>query len=471
MSELPHYSSDDLLRAGRELAPPFTLDVDFGEGERCFRVDALLRLLPQRRLAARAVALDVDADQPAAGPVLLKLFYGAGAVGYAAREHAGYERLAAARLPTPERLAHSDTACLYRWLEATPVDEDDPAAIDATIDAIGLLHAAALLQSDMHLANFLYDGERVWLVDPDGIRALSGEGRVAAPYRDNLAVFFAQLPPTADIHLPGRLMRYCHSAHIATDSEDALLLAQQLPLAVDRARAERVSRYLSKTMRDCTAFAAFEAPQRRFVALREALGPELTAFARDPEACLDHSVVLKAGNTATVMRVTIDGVSRIVKRYNIKSLSHRLRQSLRSSSRAERSWRNGHLLQFLRLPTATPIALLETRRAGLRDVAYLVTEDLGTVDLLAHFKDAPLTEALLDQITELFGALAAARLVHGDCKATNWLLHDAQLYLIDLDSLRSARSGYARDRARFCANWPAESEIGARLRARLKADA
>lgn len=479
MTPLPRYTDEDLLRAGRALTPPFVVAHDFndGRGVQRFVIEQLLRLLPERRLAARARPLPAMGDTPAADaqPLLLKLFYGAGAARYGQRERAGYERLAAARLLTPELLQHSDTVLCYRWLDhAAPVAEHDADAIDAVVDSIGQLHEAGLLQSDMHLGNFLYRDERVWLVDADGIRAAGGDNRVAPAYRDNLAVFFAQLPPMADRQLPGRLMRYCHSARIATDSLDASILAAQLPDAVDRARADRVDRYLSKTLRDCTAFYARQGHRRRFVCQRDALGPELARFAEAPERVLDDSVVLKAGNTATVMRVPIDGVSRIVKRYNIKSPIHRLRQTLRSSTRAERSWRSGHRLQFLRVPTAAPIALLETRHGALRDVAYLVTEDLGSEDLLQHLAEQPLTDALFAQITDLFQALVDCRLVHGDMKATNLLVRDERLYLIDLDSMvvarQSGRRGARKDRARFLANWPASSAIGARLRTQLRAD-
>lgn len=459
-------TADDLYEAGRDLRAPFAVAADLGHGVRRFQVERILRLLPGRRLVARVLPEAGDGEPQAA--MLLKLFYGPGAESYCARERAGYERLAAASLRTPPLVAAGATALGYRWLDlAQPVDELQDRAIDAALDAIGLLHHAGLLQTDMHLENFLDDGERVWVVDPDGIQEAAARQKAAPAYRDNLAVFFAQLPPSADRLLPGRLMRYCHSARIATDSEEASLLAAQLPVAVARARHQRLERYLDKTLRDCTAFALREGRSRRFLALRAALGPELKAFAEDPEQLLEQSVVLKAGNTATVMRVDIDGASRIVKRYNIKSAAHRLRQSLRRSSRGERSWRNGHRLDFLRLPTARPLALLETRRSGLRDLTYLVTEDLGSTDLNDWLAHEPLDAPLLEQIEALLQGLRDCRLLHGDLKATNLLLHDKKLHLIDLDSLRPVRSGYEKDLKRFLANWPADSEVGRQLRARL----
>ena len=42
----------------------------------------------------------------------------------------------------------------------------------------------------------------------------------------------------------------------------------------------------------------------------------------------------------------------------------------------------------------------------------------------------------LEQIANLLQQLAAAGLVHGDTKATNFLIHNDRVHLIDLDGLR-----------------------------------
>ena len=464
---VPLMTLAQLASAERDLELPFAIDVATEGGEQRLVVTKLLRLLPGRRLAARA-HLPSMPKADAAKQIMLKLFYGDGAAGYCQREHKGYKLLQQANLQTPECLAQGDNALLYRWLpDAQTVSEFSSEQLDLTVERIGTLHRAGLIQTDMHLENFLFHEGKVWLLDPDGIRA-AGHADPAEPiYRDNLAVLFAQLPPNQDLAIAPRLMRYCHGADLAMDSQAAARLCAQLPNAVEQARANRVNRYLDKTLRDCTEFHAERSPGRRFVCRRQSLGPMLEQFARDPESVLNSATVIKAGNTATVMRIVLDGESRIVKRYNIKGAMHRLRQSLRSKSRAERSWRNGHRLRFLRIPTAEPIALLETRRLGLRDVAYLVTEDLGRLDLLQELEERPLSQRRLDQVVGLFESLRLAKLCHGDTKATNLLVHNDALYLIDLDSMRASVGGFDRDRERFANNWPAESELGRQIRSRL----
>lgn len=456
---------DALTVAGRDVTAPFEVQFETRRGQRTMTVESVLRLLPGRRVVAQARSADD-------GLVLLKLFLGERASAYCEREREGYALLAAAHLPTPELMDSGDTVLCYRWLEqATPVRDDDTERVEATVELVGRLHEAQLLQTDMHLENFLAarmghkDG--LYALDPDGIRSGPSLSEQPARYFENLAVLFAQLPPVQDVRLPQRLLRYLYGADIATDSATAAQLGRALPAAVDRARGQRVRRYLDKTLRDCTEFHAESLPGANFYCVREALGDELQAFASDPEAHLEHAVVIKAGNTATVMRVVIDGVSRIVKRYNIKSSWHQLRQSMRSQSRGQRSWRNGHRLRFLRIPTAAPVALLEQREGFLRGLVYLVTEDLGQLDLATEIREHGLSARRLEQVTELLRALRMARLSHGDTKATNWLVRDDALFLIDLDSMRPGNASGARDLARFIANWPAESEVGTRIRARL----
>ena len=63
----------------------------------------------------------------------------------------------------------------------------------------------------------------------------------------------------------------------------------------------------------------------------------------------------------------------VVKRYNMKSVSHRISRLFRRS-RASRAWSYGHLLNSLGIRTPHPIALIEERFGFLRGKAYLITE-------------------------------------------------------------------------------------------------
>ena len=58
----------------------------------------------------------------------------------------------------------------------------------------------------------------------------------------------------------------------------------------------------------------------------------------------------------------------------------------------------------------------------------------------------------LDQVTALLAQLKAAELGHGDTKASNFLVHDGRVHLIDLDALSPRRDPTA-DVTRFLDNF------------------
>ena len=115
---------------------------------------------------------------------------------------------------------------------------------------------------------------------------------------------------------------------------------------------------------------------RRFVAVtRTADTPALRAVLADPDAALaaPESQWLKRGNSASVVRLSVDGRPVVVKRYNLKNFAHRLRRFWRPS-RAWHSWRNAHRLTLWGVPTPPPVALLECRFGPLRGRAYYLSE-------------------------------------------------------------------------------------------------
>jgi hypothetical protein len=143
----------------------------------------------------------------------------------------------------------------------------------------------------------------------------------------------------------------------------------------------------------------------------------------------------------------------VVKRYNIKSFSHRLRRIFKPVSRARRAWCNGHRLHFMRIATARPLALLEQRFGPLRGVAYLLLEDLGDLDLVDDVQKSGLSDARCDQVAELFSLLRTIEVSHGDTKASNFIINGEVVHLIDLDGMQSGLRRSESDRERFLANW------------------
>lgn len=434
------------------------------------RLTQSLRLLPGHRWVVAGETVH-SPDVPSS-KVLLKLFVGPKAKRHFARELAGAQRLSDSGVATPILLDHGCWAegalgycafVLYRWVEAktltTVPSEDEFLRVVTTVAA---LHEQSLQQTDMHLGNFMANAEQLLAVDVSSIEALPSGKSGRKAQLENLAVLFAQRYVAAtQTQLPQWTLAY-QQARSAAWVRDDQSLPQQLELLTQSRRYHRVRRYLDKSLRDCTEFRVERTAQQRFVCVREHYEESFAALARNPEAVMANAEVLKAGNTATVVRARLGQRCIIIKRYNIKGRRHQLLQSLRRQGRAERSWRNALRLQFLGLPTAEPLALLETWQGPLRGTAYLVLQDLGDTDLLQAVQTPADAQRWAPQVAELLSTLRYCGFVHGDTKATNFIVHHERLHLIDLDSLVDTASGqgrwrehagYHKDKARLLRNW------------------
>src|SRR5690606_37891920 len=115
-----------------------------------------------------------------------------------------------------------------------------------------------------------------------------------------------------------------------------------------------------------------------------------------------------------------------------------------------------------------PLAVIEQRWLWLRGRAWFITEYCAGQDIIARFEPylagSPPEEELV-ALDRLFAALLRERISHGDLKGHNLLWDEGRWSLIDLDAMRQHRSeasfarAYARDRARFLRNWPADSAL------------
>ncbi len=498
---------DELRRLALPPAVPFTLDLGAAEpvsspsastpsesiqaestggaaGDgRALEVTAVLRWLPGRRLAAAA--------EWNGRRVFLKcLFGGHRAWRQAERELRGGRFIVAAGLRTPacviDRVQVGGRVLGFEWLaDARPVDLEHPLEQQAMIEALRVLDRSGYRHADPHAGNFL----RVD-VAPKSERSDDADSVVTfnpGPSSDRVD---AQKLAAGDLVLidAGSVRRRFWPRSFARDR--ARVLAQRpiaaalrsasaadtpaIDAAEARARRQRVRRLLRKTLRTATGFQHLEQPGVRIHVVREPTTegwiPAVPAWLiEDPEQAMASGVVIKAGRTATVVRIP-GPPDLIIKRYNNKSAWHALRRTLAPQSRARSAWLNGHRLAALGIAAARPLALIETRRHGLRGPAYLIMADAGQDDLAACVARDQVSPALAERVAQLLASLAAADLAHRDLKASNVLIdEDGAPCLIDLDAMRERRGGDPRDVARLLANWAAQplNESIQRLRAVL----
>ncbi|WP_276488265.1 lipopolysaccharide kinase InaA family protein [Ectopseudomonas mendocina] len=468
----------ELSQAGRAPDLPLTLDV---AGEPLV-LERLLRVLPGQRY--------VGVAHWQGRRVLAKLLVGGKSQRHFQRELEGAELLARQGLVTPELIAQDFVEgqggwLLFDYLEGSQSLWDvwreaarEPLLTDAqqsvlaeALAAIGQMHAQGLWQDDLHLDNLLRHDGRLYLIDGGGVRCeTSGQPLSRARVLENLGVFFAQLPAELEPFLEELLIHY-----LLANGEHALPL-EMLQAEVARVRRWRLRDYLRKAARDCSLFAARIGAFGLRVVRRDsesALQPLLAEL----DAHIDAGHIYKTGGAATVARVELGGRPLVVKRYNVKNLLHWFKRFWRPS-RAWHSWREGNRLQLLGIVTPMPLAVVERRWCWLRGRAYLITDYCGGRDIIARFeayKQATPPETELLALDRLFAALLRERISHGDFKGHNLFWDDAQgaWSLIDLDAMRQHRSArsfaraYARDRARFLRNWPADSALHQLLDQRL----
>lgn len=482
---LPELSAGAVAAAGRDLPQRFVVTLahladsplppgDAGRDQVRLECREVLRLLPGRRLVTRVTV--------AGRPAILKLFVGPGARRYWARERRGCRLLAAAGVATPGILAelrdpadgaagaHRAHGLLLEYLaEARPVSPDDAGSVERAAGQLARLHAAGCRHGDLHLDNFLAvpGGGTVYFVDGDGVRRCwSGvPGRRAC--RNDLGVLCAQRPPLADDRLSGVYAAYARERGWPTGGEGFADSVARLAATTRAQRRRRLHRYLAKAQRECSEYVRRRSWRHYLLAVREAWDEALAGFVEDPEAVFRGGEILKAGNSATVARVYLGGRARIVKRYNLKGPWHTVRRVLKPVARFRLAWLNGQRLHMLAIPTARPLALLERRWGPLRGVAYLVMEDLGDLDLGSEVAARGLSETRLAQVVEIFRALQAAGLSHGDTKASNFLVGPAGVAVIDLDAMGEGVAGQARDRRRFLANFDDRPDVHRRVAAAL----
>ena len=448
------FSTQGLAKAGMALVPPFSVDVQLDpdmnwvhESTLALEFVHVSRVLPGRRLSGVARIGERE--------VFAKVFYGSGARRYWQRERQGVRWMQAGQIKTPSLLGQGCTSDLQGYFllfqslsDAQPVAANQSPEFHGAVRRMAQLHDLNLLQTDAHLNNFVVSQDEIWVVDADGLR----QGRRLPQQFLNLATLFAQRCPTCDEEIPDLWAFY---ARLRGEYVERMFDADRMIDLVRRQRRERVRRYLKKTQRSCTEFVHEKRFRYEWLCRRDHW-PALQRVMLFAEQVVQEATPLKLGNSATVVRADIDGRSYVIKRYNLKNVWHRVRRWFKR--RARIAWCNGHWLHFLEIPTARPIALLETKWGWFRNVCYLVMEDVGEHNLGQLLSTAP--DRLNDvgpQVMQILRELNAAGIRHGDLKASNFICHGERVVLIDYDAVQYADQ--REDRARFLQNWQEQSDL------------
>jgi tRNA A-37 threonylcarbamoyl transferase component Bud32 len=166
-------------------------------------------------------------------------------------------------------------------------------------------------------------------------------------------------------------------------------------------------------------------------------------------------------DTATIALIKGEATRFVIKRYNTRGLLHLLRNALRKT-RARRCWDNAGILAAAGIEAARSIAVIERRWGPFATGSYYVSEFVEGQRCQEHFRniqDPDESEMIANNIAKMFRSLCDGRIKHGDMKAKNIIIRNAQPVLIDLDGLRryASRMMYRyvahKDVERFLEEW------------------
>jgi glycosyltransferase involved in cell wall biosynthesis/tRNA A-37 threonylcarbamoyl transferase component Bud32 len=154
---------------------------------------------------------------------------------------------------------------------------------------------------------------------------------------------------------------------------------------------------------------------------------------------IDQGRSFKADTTSTVAGTSELGSRWVIKRYNNKGFISTLKMLIRAS-RAERAFEKGLILRKLGVNTPRPLLYAVRYKNGLPYNCYIVCEQSPGDTLANLYNRGELTRqqwpAIVASIHDILDSLHSRAITHGDIKATNLLMHDGEVALIDLDSLR-----------------------------------
>lgn len=159
--------------------------------------------------------------------VYAKIFVGKSATYYALRDKAGVEALQQAQLLTPELLLARELDCgayilIYAAIEDSQNAEQVWQQLEAPqrfslmqklLQTVALHHQAGLLQTDLHLKNFLVQShsgqaDLIYTLDGDGIRHLSLLFHKRQKLH-NLATLFSKMDVLDDVRIAELYQLYC----------------------------------------------------------------------------------------------------------------------------------------------------------------------------------------------------------------------------------------------------------------------
>ena len=308
--------------------------------KQAFYAEQVVRIIPKRRM----VAFGTWHGKPA----VAKLFYDSRQPKrHMEKDIAGIHSLQKNKIPTAELLHEGFTedkrvyVLIFErimdsknleeiWYDRHNIDEVMP-ILKAVVIEIATQHVLGILQHDLHLKNFLLTEKTVYTLDGAQIQVFP-ELLTKQVSVNNLVLFLSQIGIDAESYQESLFKHYAEARGWSLRKEDFIDLFIQIKKCND----VRWNKYEKKIFRNSTQFVRLKNWTSLCLYNRNYEGKGLLAFLADPESAFTPPLpkLLKAGNSATVVKIRLDGRDYVVKRYNMKNIWHRLRRCLRQTRAA-----------------------------------------------------------------------------------------------------------------------------------------
>jgi tRNA A-37 threonylcarbamoyl transferase component Bud32 len=296
-------------------------------------------------------------------------------------------------------------------------------------------HSEGVLQTDLHLGNFLLRDEKVFTTDPAQIRFFCGEISKRKSL-SNLAMLACWFSDDNTDSIRKLCSEYADMRGWYIDKSDELFIKRQMVIH----RKKTIHKELKKLLR--TGKRSRRIKVTDYVAVFDknfSETIETTDFIKKINEIMVNGQILKNGRTCFVSRVTFNGKDIVIKRYNYKNFIHSLRHTIRRS-RASRNWLHAHRLRLLNVNTLAPLAYVERHKGIFVISSYFITEYVEGENYHYFLRDNNVTEQrrarTTGKIAGLFEKLEKYQISHGDLKHSNILITEDGPVLTDLDAMK-----------------------------------
>lgn len=419
----------------------------------------VVRYLPKRRLVCIGSYKGED--------VIAKVFFGKRYKKRWQRELTGINLISDTRINTPsvlEQFLDKDegfAVIVFQYIsEAETLEERWTKSNDENIkqkvfscatDLLATMHDAGVFQRDIHLSNFITKGGKVYLIDGEQVYKKTGKKQLVKACEQNLSMFFTQM---YQYELP--YIKQLFTSYLKTRRKKNWLPGyDQTMRQLECNRKWRVKKYVdNKVFRSCTEFETIVDKKMSVFIRRDIDSGDVRRFVDNPGLYIDKGEVIKNGTSTKVVKIRLNNCFFILKYYKNKGLTHSLFSCLKKYSRAASSWRHGHLLKFLGIPTADPVVCMDKKLWGMAGDSLIVTKHLDGLQLQKYLLNEQVNEQSKKQVVckvkLRIKQMHESMIAHGDLKLPNILISDEEPFFVDLDSMcKASREKIQKDRERF----------------------